>query len=94
MSRIPFSVPAHALTAWDQLHAAIVRTGPTPCADESTRDLWTGTQAEQTVAADRCLDCSVMTACATYAATADEREGTWGGRTARQRTTTTRKENQ
>lgn len=82
---LSFSVPAHALSAWEQLHAAIARTGPTPCADESIRDLWTGTQAEQTIAADRCLGCAAMTACTTYADAAHEREGTWGGRTARQR---------
>lgn len=83
---LPFSVPAHARPAWDELHAQIIRTGTTPCAGPD-RDLWIGTQAEQHIAADRCLDCPVMTACATYAATAHEREGTWGGLTARQRNT-------
>lgn len=82
---LPFGVPAHALPAFLALHEQITRTGPTPCADVTIRDLWTGSQAEQTIAADRCIECPVMTACAAFAATAQEREGTYGGLTARQR---------
>lgn len=80
-------VPAHARPAWDAMHELIARTGPTPCVG-ADRDLWIGTAQQQQAAAVRCLDCPAMTLCAAYALTARERDGTWGGRTAAERTTT------
>lgn len=78
------AVPAHARPAWERLHAQILATGPTPCAGPH-RDDWTGDKRQQIRAADRCLDCPAMRACGTYAATAGETSGTWGGLTAAQR---------
>lgn len=79
-----FGVPAHARTAWDHLHDLIARTGPTPCAGRH-RDRWSGSVMDQAWAAEQCLDCPAMTACAAYADTATERHGVWGGLTARER---------
>lgn len=73
-----FNAPDHALPAWEQLHSRILATGPTPCAGPD-RDDWTGTPRQQTRAATRCLDCAAMQACATYATTAREDSGIWGG---------------
>ncbi|MGP5252666.1 WhiB family transcriptional regulator [Brachybacterium alimentarium] len=84
MSRLTLAVPAHARPAWDALQAQILANGPTPCAGPDRND-WTGNATQQDRAADRCLDCPVMTACLTYADTADEREDVWGGLTATQR---------
>ncbi|PZP17071.1 MAG: hypothetical protein DI611_03910 [Brachybacterium faecium] len=84
MSGNTFAVPAHALDAWESLHRQILDTGPTPCAGAG-RDRWTGTEQQQRTAADACMDCAVLRQCAAYADTADEREGTWGGYTARER---------
>ncbi|HLR93096.1 MAG TPA: WhiB family transcriptional regulator [Jiangellaceae bacterium] len=81
-----YAVPAHAVTAWQQLQQQLADHGPTPCAGPS-RDDWIGTRAQQARAADRCLDCPVIEACATYAETAPERYGTWGGYTPGQRAT-------
>lgn len=78
MSRNPFAVPAHAVSAWEQLHAQILETGSTPCAGPN-RDDWTGTAAQQARATDRCMDCPVLDACALYAVTAEETGGVWGG---------------
>lgn len=78
-------VPAHAQNAWLELHEQITRRGGTPCAGPDRND-WTGTPRQQTRAADACLDCPVLTACATYAAIAGETSGVWGGLTAQQRT--------
>lgn len=75
-------VPARARTAWAELGAAI--TSPTPCQGEN-RDRWTGSPRDQRWAADRCLDCSAMVACLTYARIAGERDGAWGGTTAADR---------
>lgn len=84
MSGNTFAVPAHALGAWEQLHAQILATGPTPCAGAG-RDLWTGTEQQQRRAAARCMSCAALTACDTYADAAEERSGTWGGYTSRER---------
>ena len=79
-----YAVPAPAVPAWQQLQQQLADHGPTPCTGPS-RDDWTGTRAQQDRAADRCLDCPVMVACATYADTAAEDRGTWSGLTAEQR---------
>lgn len=78
MSRNPFAVPAHAVSAWDQLHAQILETGSTPCAGPD-RDNWTGTPAQQVRAARACYDCRALEQCALYAVTAPEPGGVWGG---------------
>ena len=77
-------VPEHARREWEQLMSSI--TEPTPCAGPN-RDDWTGTAAQQERAADACHDCPVMHACLTYADTAGEAAGVWGGLTAPQRAT-------
>lgn len=79
-----YAVPAPAVPAWLHLQQQLAQHGPTPCTGPA-RDDWTGTRAQQSLAADRCLDCPVMSACAAYAATAAEARGTWGGLTAEQR---------
>lgn len=75
-------VPARARTAWAELGATI--TSPTPCQGEH-RDRWTGNPRHQEWAAEKCLDCPAMVACAKYARVAGERHGTWGGTTAADR---------
>ena len=85
MSRGTFAVPEHARAAWDHMHRQIIATGPTPCADVTVRDEWTGTPAEQRSAADACLDCLVLEQCLDYALTADEDTGIWGGLTPAER---------
>lgn len=83
---ILLGVPDHALTQWIDLGEALAATPePPPCAGPD-RDHWTGTATQQRTAADRCLDCPAMQACATYALTAGERTGTWGGLTPSART--------
>lgn len=82
--RPSIGVPLVALTPWLRLHDAIALAGGTPCAGPD-RDDWTGTAPEQARAADACLDCPVMSACAAYADAAEERSGVWGGRTERDR---------
>lgn len=78
-------VPDHARAEWDTLHAALEDAEtPPPCAGDD-RDDWTGAPARQARAADRCLDCPAMQACAAYARAAAEPTGTWGGLTARDR---------
>lgn len=71
-------VPEHALTAWRALHERITATGPTPCTGADA-DRWNGTTAEQRWAAGRCIDCPALIQCGTYADTAGERHGVWGG---------------
>lgn len=83
--QVSFGVPEHARSAWEQMHAQILETGPTPCAEPSVRDTWTGSAAEQETAARLCLDCPVMQACAHYAVTAPEPSGIWGGMTPAER---------
>ena len=89
-------VPAHALAAWEELHEVLDGSEITaPCTVvDRERDEWHGTRTQQARAAAACLDCPAMIACATYAATADELEGVWGGLTqherAEQRTTARR----
>lgn len=78
MSRNPFAVPDHARPAWDELHAQILATGPTPCAGADRND-WLGTAKQQARAARACFDCRALEACALYAVTAPEPEGVWGG---------------
>lgn len=73
-----YAVPAHAVPAWQQLQQQLTEHGPTPCAGPDRND-WTGSTAQQARAADRCMDCPVLEACATYADTAAEKRGTWGG---------------
>jgi len=77
-------VPEQALPAWTDLHSQIARSGPTPCAGPN-RDEWTGTDRAQIRAAEACLECPAMVACAAYAEVADEDTGVWGGLTPRQR---------
>ncbi|MGP5641680.1 WhiB family transcriptional regulator [Brachybacterium tyrofermentans] len=85
MSGNTFAVPAHALGAWEEMHEQILATGPTPCAGPD-RDDWTGTARQQALAANSCLDCPVLEACAQYAVTASEADGVWGGMTVAERT--------
>lgn len=84
------NIPEHALTAWLDLQDAAARG--TPCQSVHA-DRWHGTSAEQEWATGHCLECPAMTACLTYAHTADEREGVWGGTTPTDRAQQRRKEN-
>ena len=84
MSGNPFAVPAHALPAWEQLHRLILVDGPTPCAGAG-RDRWQGNAHQQQTAAEACMSCPVLLACADYADAAGEQHGVWGGYTARER---------
>lgn len=87
MTRKPadLGVPEHARTEWDALHDVLSGAWTdTPCLGPG-RAAWLGTVAEQADAADRCLDCPAMQECAAYALAAGERDGTWGGMTARER---------
>lgn len=77
-------VPPEALTAWVRLHDALTRSQCTPCAGPG-RDRWLGTEQEQRAAADACMDCPALRACAAYADAAGEQHGVWGGYTARER---------
>lgn len=77
-------VPEHAAPAWRALHEQIAHNGPTPCAGPD-RDNWTGTAAQQERAAEACLECFAMVACAAYADTAHESTGVWGGLTSTER---------
>lgn len=80
-------VPPHALTEWQALGEALdASPTPPPCAG-ADRDHWTGSNTQQRTAAERCLDCPAMQACAAYALTAREPYGTWGGLTPANRTT-------
>lgn len=82
---LTIGVPDHARDEWEQLHDTLAaHQEPAPCAGPD-RDHWTGSAAQQQQAAARCLDCPAMVACATYARTAGERDGTWGGLTAAER---------
>lgn len=74
-------VPEHARSEWEQLMSAI--RVPTPCA--ANPDAWHGSAAEAEIAARLCLACPAMHPCLTYARTADETEGVWGGLTSRER---------
>lgn len=84
MTRGSFAVPTHARPAWDELHARILATGPTPCAGPDRND-WLGTAQQQNRAARACFDCPVLEACTRYAITAPEPEGVWGGLTPAER---------
>lgn len=77
-----FTVPASAMPAWEALQDAV--TVGTPCMGPD-RDLWHGSRKQQLVAADRCMDCPVLAVCATYARSAGEQLGTWGGQTDEER---------
>lgn len=85
MSRaVDLGVPVHAVPAWHRLHAELTLAGETPCAGAG-RDQWTGTKRQQRAAADACMSCPALRACAEYADAADEQHGVWGGYTARER---------
>lgn len=73
-----FRIHPDAMPAWEALQDAL-GIG-TPCMSGDA-DLWHGSAKQQRVAADRCMDCPVLVACATYARTAGEQLGTWGGLT-------------
>ncbi|MGP5251482.1 WhiB family transcriptional regulator [Brachybacterium alimentarium] len=77
-------VPEHALTAWAVLSTALIAQPDTPCAGPSRND-WHGSRKQQARAAEACLDCPLMAACATYARIADEPDGVWGGITQHER---------
>lgn len=86
MSRaVDLGVPAHALPAWHRLLEELALAGETPCAGAG-RDRWLGTEPQQRTAAEACMDCPVLRACADYADDAAEQHGVWGGYTARERT--------
>lgn len=84
MTRDPASlgIPQHALEAYRAIGAAL--TSPAPCQGEDM-DRWHGNAEAQRWAAEQCLDCPAMTACLSYARRAGERDGTWGGATAKER---------
>ena len=83
MSRaVDLGVPVHALPAWHHLLDELTLAGETPCAGTG-RDQWTGTERQQRTAANACMDCPALRACAEYADA--ERHGAWGGFTARER---------
>lgn len=85
MSRaVDLGVPVHAVPAWHRLLDELTLAGETPCAGAG-RDRWTGTEQQQRTAAESCMDCPVLHACADYADAAGEQHGVWGGYTARER---------
>lgn len=77
-------VPTHALPAWEALRSALLPERGIPCAGPA-RDDWHGSRKQQQRAADACLDCPILTPCQTYALTADEPDGVWGGTTQHER---------
>ncbi len=85
MSRaVDLGVPAHAVPAWHRLLDELAAVEETPCAGAG-RDRWQGNGHQQRAAADACMSCPVLRACADYADAAGEQHGVWGGYTARER---------
>lgn len=73
------NVPAEAHTAWTRLHEQLIRIRyQVPCTDEPL--LFTSdTPADRLIAAAICAGCPVQLRCRTYARTANEPLGVWGG---------------
>lgn len=73
------SEQTHGLTPHDVLAAAVTDAGGSPCQQDA--ELWFGTLAQQTRAADSCLDCPAFFACQDYLKDNPERFGTWAATT-------------
>lgn len=72
------------MTAHKQLLEALATYSPTeiPCRASSRPQDWISeSSADQTRAAEACLSCPVLGQCATYAISAEEPAGVWGGHT-------------
>ena len=92
--RAPVMVPEALAHDWRQLQdliAATMRRQPVPCQshDDATRALWTGTAAQQTIAARQCPKCPVIAQCRDYGLQHPSEEGVYGGLTPHNRKDTT-----
>jgi Transcription factor WhiB len=76
----PPTVPAAAIGAWITLQAAVAAIGAgVPCTGPDA-PLWTSEKpGERAAAADRCVTCPAIDACAVYALLAGERSNVWSG---------------
>lgn len=86
-----WAVPAIALEAWLALQRAIRGMGRSPACERDPEAWWLagrlppGDRERQAAAVEACGWCPVRAHCLEYATAAREREGIWGGLTARER---------
>lgn len=76
--------PPVAAAEWEALQAGIMAARRLPCQVDPVR-WWSTSPPDVATAADGCLDCPVMVACAGYAVAAREPDGVWGGLTVAER---------